>query len=502
MYERFTDRARKVMQLANQEAQRFNHEYIGTEHLLLGLVKLGGGVAATAIKNREVDLRTIRLEVEKLIQSGPEMITMGKLPQTPRAKKTIEYAMEEARNLGHSFVGTEHLILGLMRVKEGVAHNVLTKLGLDLENLRDEVCKLLGTGVERDEMYGGRKQKSKTPALDSFTDDITELARENKLTPVIGRQKEIDQLATVLSRRDCRNAILIGDSGSGRRSIIHGLAQQIVEKTVRNSIVDHRVVLLDQALLVAGTKYRGQFEERVKAMVNEMRRAKNVVLFVPQIYSLARLGLDEETGLSALEMLKFAMLQNQIHCVGTCTSSEYEEFLSADSDLHRFFQRIPVNPLTKEETLEILIGIKKVYETYHNVEIRREALKAAVELSEIYLPHRVMPVTAIGLIDEACARLGLEIGPPDVYEIKCHIKSKVHQIEDAIASRDFDEAAKLRDEIHVLKKELEAELKKWKSEPGSTGVVGIENVIAALSLESGVPEQDIADGNNAPKRDK
>ena len=245
MYDRFTDRARKVMQLANGETQRFNHEYIGTEHILLGLVKEGTGVAAAIIKGHDLDLRTIRLEVEKLVQSGPEMISMGKLPQTPRAKKSLEYAMEEARNLNHSFVGTEHLILGLMRVKEGVAHQVLTKLGLNLEQLREDVCNLVGAGYERREMEGGRKQKLKTPALDTFTEDITELAREGALSPVIGRQKEIDQLTTVLCRRDCRSAMLIGDSGSGRRSVIHGMAQKIVEKAVRPPIVEYRIVLLD-----------------------------------------------------------------------------------------------------------------------------------------------------------------------------------------------------------------------------------------------------------------
>ena len=498
MYDRFTDRARKVMQLANQETQRFNHEYIGTEHILLGLVKEGTGVAAAIIKGHDLDLRTIRLEVEKLVQSGPEMISMGKLPQTPRAKKSLEYAMEEARNLNHAFVGTEHLILGLMRVKEGVAHQVLTKLGLNLEQFREDVCNLVGVGYERREMEGGRKQKLKTPALDTFTEDITELAREGALSPVIGRQKEIDQLTTVLCRRDCRSAMLIGDSGSGRRSVIHGMAQKIVEKAVRPPIVEYRIVLLDQALLVGGTKYRGQFEKRVKAMVNEMRRGKNILLFVPQIHSLARLGLDDDAGLSAFEVLKFAMLQNQINCVGTCTSDEYDEFVAADSDVTRLFQRIAIAPPTKTETLKILEGFKEVYESYHNVEVRDDALQAAVELSDIYLPDKVMPIKAMALIDEACSRLGLDVRSPDVYEIERQIETMDIQKEEAIFDQAFDAAAELRDKMDKLRKQKEAAIKKWNAETESFGIVDVENIVAALSLESGVSEQDIVDRKNAP----
>ncbi|MEN0111218.1 MAG: Clp protease N-terminal domain-containing protein, partial [Planctomycetota bacterium] len=307
MYERFTDRARKVMQLANQEAQRFNHEYIGTEHVLLGLIKEGSGVAANVLKNLDVDLRKIRLEVEKLVQSGPDMVTMGKLPQTPRAKKVIEYSMEEARNLNHNYVGTEHILLGLLREQEGVAAQVLMNLGLKLEEVRDEVLNLLGHGIEgaENERGGrggsdedddepsegsgrsGRKgSRSKTPALDSFGRDLTELAKQKKLDPVIGRAKEIERAIQVLCRRTKNNPVLLGEAGVGKTAIVEGFAQRVVEGNVPELLLERRIVVLDLAMMVAGTKYRGQFEERIKAVMNEVRRAKNTILFIDELHTL------------------------------------------------------------------------------------------------------------------------------------------------------------------------------------------------------------------------
>ena len=288
MYERFTDRARKVMQLANQEAQRFNHEYIGTEHILLGLVKEGSGVAANVLKNLEVDLRKIRIEVEKIVQSGPDMVTMGKLPQTPRAKKVIEYAMEEARNLNHNYVGTEHLLLGLLREQEGVAAQVLMNLALKLEDVREEVLNLLGHGLEAQEGGGGggeRAQgersgkggKSKTPALDSFGRGLTELAKQGKLDPVIGREREIERVIQILCRRQKNNPVLLGEAGVGKTAIVEGFAQMVVDGEVPDLLAERRIVVLDLAMMVAGTKYRGQFEERIKAVMNEVRRAKNTI---------------------------------------------------------------------------------------------------------------------------------------------------------------------------------------------------------------------------------
>ncbi len=309
MYERFTDRARKVMQLANQEAQRFNHEYIGTEHILLGLIKEGSGVAANVLKNLEVDLRKIRLEVEKLVQSGPDMVTMGKLPQTPRAKKVIEYSMEEARNLGHNYVGTEHILLGLLREQEGVAAQVLMNLGLKLEEVREEVLSLLGHGMEGRRLRAGRRHgrrrrrrrrarqgesprsgKSKTPALDSFGRDLTELARQGKLDPVIGREKEIERTMQILSRRTKNNPVLLGEAGVGKTAIVEGFAQRVINGDVPELLADRRIVVLDLAMMVAGTKYRGQFEERIKAVMNEVRRAKNTILFIDELHTLVGAG--------------------------------------------------------------------------------------------------------------------------------------------------------------------------------------------------------------------
>src|SRR3954447_4045922 len=294
MYERFTDRARKVMQLANQEAQRFNHEYVGTEHILLGLVKEGSGVAANVLKNLDVDLRKIRLEVEKIVQSGPDMVTMGKLPQTPRAKKVIEYAIEEARTLNHNYVGTEHLLLGLLREQEGVAAQVLMNLNLKLEEVREEVLNLLGHGMDAGGGGGGgegerasaKGGKSKTPALDSFGRDLTDLARQSKLDPVIGRQNEIERVVQILSRRQKNNPVLLGEAGVGKTAIVEGLAQMIIDGNVPELLRDRRIVVLDLAMMVAGTKYRGQFEERIKAVMNEVRRAKNTILFIDELHTL------------------------------------------------------------------------------------------------------------------------------------------------------------------------------------------------------------------------
>src|ERR671938_950306 len=317
MYERFTDRARKVMQLANQEAQRFNHEYIGTEHILLGLVKEGSGVAANVLKNLDIDLRKIRLEVEKIVQHGPggEQVVMGRLPHTPRAKKVIEYSIEEARNLNHNYVGTEHLLLGLLREQEGVAAQVLMNLGLKLEDVREEVLNLLGHNMDSGEGGGGErtanKGKSKTPALDSFGRDLTELARQGKLDPVIGRQNEIERVIQVLSRRTKNNPVLLGEAGVGKTAIVEGLAQMIIDGNVPELLRDRRIVVLDMAMMVAGTKYRGQFEERIKAVMNEVRRAKNTILFIDELHTLVGAG-GAEGAIDASNVLKPALARGEI----------------------------------------------------------------------------------------------------------------------------------------------------------------------------------------------
>src|SRR3954470_21098495 len=364
MYERFTDRARKVMQLANQEAQRFNHEYIGTEHVLLGLIKEGSGVAANVLKNLDIDLRKIRLEVEKLVQSGPDMVTMGKLPQTPRAKKVIEYAMEEARNLNHNYVGTEHILLGLLREQEGVAAQVLMNLGLKLEDVREEVLSLLGHGMESEGGERGgverggaagaeggsgggsqKSSKSKTPALDSFGRDLTELVRQSKLDPVIGREKEIERAVQILCRRTKNNPVLLGEAGVGKTAIVEGLAQRVIDGNVPEIMSDKRIVVLDLAMMVAGTKYRGQFEERIKAVMNEVRRAKNTILFIDELHTLVGAG-GAEGAIDASNVLKPALARGEIQCIGATTLDEFRKYIEKDSALDRRFQEVLIEPTT------------------------------------------------------------------------------------------------------------------------------------------------------------
>src|SRR5271155_1772287 len=428
MYERFTDRARKVMQLANQEAQRFNHEYIGTEHILLGLVKEGSGVAANVLKNLDIDLRKIRLEVEKIVQTGPggEQVVMGKLPHTPRAKKVIEYSIEEARNLNHNYVGTEHLLLGLLREQEGVAAQVLMNLGLKLEDVREEVLNLLGHNMDSGESSGERtagKSKSKTPALDSFGRDLTELAKQGKLDPVIGRQNEIERVIQVLSRRTKNNPVLLGEAGVGKTAIVEGLAQMVVDSNVPELLRDRRIVVLDLAMMVAGTKYRGQFEERIKAVMNEVRRAKNTILFIDELHTLVGAG-GAEGAIDASNVLKPALARGEIQCIGATTLDEYRKYIEKDSALARRFQEIIIEPSSRPETIEILKGLRDRYETHHRVQITDEALEAAVELSDRYITARCLPDKAIDVIDEAGARVRLRAmtRPPDLKDLDGQIE--------------------------------------------------------------------------------
>ncbi len=507
MYERFTDRARKVMQLANQEAQRFNHEYIGTEHILLGLIKEGSGVAANVLKNLEVDLRKIRLEVEKLVQSGPDMVTMGKLPQTPRAKKVIEYSMEEARNLGHNYVGTEHILLGLLREQEGVAAQVLMNLGLKLEEVREEVLSLLGHGMEGAEgseragslgtgsgqqSQGGESQrsgKSKTPALDSFGRDLTELARQGKLDPVIGREKEIERTMQILGRRTKNNPVLLGEAGVGKTAIVEGFAQRVINGDVPELLADRRIVVLDLAMMVAGTKYRGQFEERIKAVMNEVRRAKNTILFIDELHTLVGAG-GAEGAIDASNVLKPALSRGEIQCIGATTLDEYRKYIEKDSALDRRFQVVMVEPSTKPETIEILKGLRDRYETHHHVQITDDAVEAAVELSSRYITGRCLPDKAIDVIDEAGARVHLKsmTRPPDLKEIDEEVETLNREKEEAVANQDFEKAAALRDQADKLKKKKQMITHEWREKSRATDGVVDEDVIAeVVSKITGIP---------------
>ncbi|HPO93464.1 MAG TPA: ATP-dependent Clp protease ATP-binding subunit [Phycisphaerales bacterium] len=521
MFERFTDRARKVMALANQEAQRFNHEYIGTEHILLGLVKEGSGVGANVLKRLDVDLRKVRLEVEKLVKSGPDMVTMGKLPQTPRAKKVIEYAIEEARNLNHNYVGTEHLLLGLLREHDGVAAQVLMNLGLKLEEVREEVLNLLGADAGESEDVSGSggslggpetagtagagpagagggasasgegkgKGKSKTPALDSFGRDLTELARENQLDPVIGRETEIERLVQVLCRRTKNNPVLLGEAGVGKTAIVEGLAQRIVSADVPDLLHDRRLVVLDLAMMVAGTKYRGQFEERIKAVMNEVRRAQNVILFIDELHTLVGAG-GAEGAIDASNVLKPALARGEIQCIGATTFDEYRKYIEKDAALARRFQSIPVDPPSAEQSIAILKGLRDKYEQHHRVQITDDALKAAVELSDRYISGRVQPDKSIDVIDEAGARVRLKsmTKPPNLAELEGEIERLTIAKDEAVKAADYEKAAELRDQAEQKRREKEQIQRAWRDKSKEVaGTVDEETIAEVVSKMTGVP---------------
>ena len=506
MFERFTDRARKVMALANQEAQRFNHEYIGTEHILLGLVKEGSGVGANVLKNLDVDIKKLRLEIEKLVKSGPDMVTMGKLPQTPRAKKVIEYAIEEARSLNHNYVGTEHILLGLLRETEGIAAQVMMNLGLKLEDVRQEVLNLLGAGVEDNassyqppmgmkmnpnaaQQQAAARSKSKTPALDSFGRDLTELAIKGELDPVIGRATEIERLIQILCRRTKNNPVLLGEAGVGKTAIVEGMAQKIVGHQVPELLKDRRLVVLDLAMMVAGTKYRGQFEERIKAVINEVRRAGNVILFVDELHTLVGAG-GAEGAIDASNVLKPALARGEVQCIGATTFDEYRKYIEKDAALERRFQTIVVEPPNKEETVLILKGLRDRYEQHHRVHFTDIALRAAVELSTRYISGRCLPDKAIDVIDEAGARVRLKnmTPPPDLAEFEARIEKLQAEKDEAVRSADYERAAALRDDIQRILDEKADVQRQWQDKNNEIiGEVNEEVVAEVVSKMTGVP---------------
>ena len=505
MFERFTDRARKVMALANQEAQRFNHDCIGTEHVLLGLVKEGSGVGAQVLKNLDVDIKKLRLEIEKLVKSGPDMVTMGKLPQTPRAKKVIEFAIEEARSLNHNYVGTEHILLGLLREADGIAAQVLMNLGLKLEDVRQEVLNLLGAGVEDNTgtypslgmkmnppngaAAAGVKPKSKTPALDSFGRDLTELASKGELDPVIGRVTEIERLIQILCRRRKNNPVLLGEAGVGKTAIVEGLAQKIDQHQAPEILKEKRIVVLDLAMMVAGTKYRGQFEERIKAVINEVRRAGNVILFVDELHTLVGAG-GAEGAIDASNVLKPALARGEVQCIGATTFDEYRKYVEKDAALERRFQTIIVEPPNKEETVQILKGLRDRYEKHHRVRFTNEALYQAVELSSRYISGRCLPDKAIDVIDEAGARVRLKnmTPPPNLAEFEAKIEKLQTEKDEAVRGADYERAAALRDDIQRILDEKAEIQRQWQEKSDKVvGDVDAEVVAEVVSKMTGVP---------------
>jgi ATP-dependent Clp protease ATP-binding subunit ClpC len=506
MFDRFTDRAKKVMSFARQEAMKFNHEYIGTEHILLGLVQEGSGVAANVLKNMNIDLEKIRHEVEKIVKTGPSMVTMGQLPFTPRAKKVLELSMEEASQLSHNYIGTEHLLLGLIRENEGIAAQVMMNLGVKLEEVREEVLEFLGASDSNHEEEadsdssgggsGGSSQsqgsgKSKTPALDSFGRDLTELAREGKLDPVIGRDQEIERVIQILSRRTKNNPVLLGEAGVGKTAIVEGLAQKIIKASVPEVLRRKRLVVLDLAMMVAGTKYRGQFEERIKAVMTEVRRAKDVMLFIDELHTLVGAG-GAEGAIDASNVLKPALSRGEVQCIGATTLDEYRKYIEKDGALERRFQTVNVEPPTPEQAFEILKGLRDKYEAHHRVTYTDDALQQAVELSTRYITGRFLPDKAIDVIDEAGARLRIKsmTAPPDLQEMDKEIARLSKEKEEAVANQDFERAADLRDQAFKLgkkKEEIQREWRERESSRESGGQVDGEVIAETVSKMTGVP---------------
>ncbi len=513
MFDRFTDRAKKVMSFARQEAMKFNHEYIGTEHILLGLVQEGSGVAANVLKNMNIDLEKIRHEVEKIVKTGPSMVTMGQLPFTPRAKKVLELSMEEASNLSHNYIGTEHLLLGLIRENEGIAAQVLMNLGVKLDEVREEVLEFLGASDnnQEEESEGGESMggsagpsqpstpsatgqsagKSKTPALDSFGRDLTELAREGKLDPVIGRDGEIERVIQILSRRTKNNPVLLGEAGVGKTAIVEGLAQRIVKGNVPEILRRKRLVVLDLAMMVAGTKYRGQFEERIKAVMTEVRRAKDVMLFIDELHTLVGAG-GAEGAIDASNVLKPALARGEVQCIGATTLDEYRKYIEKDGALERRFQTVNVEPPNPEQALEILKGLRDKYEAHHRVTYTEGALQAAVEMSTRYITGRFLPDKAIDVIDEAGARIRIKsmTAPPDLREMDAEITRLSKEKEEAVANQDFERAADLRDQAFKLGKKKEEIQRDWRERETnreSGGTVDEDVIAETVSKMTGIP---------------
>ncbi len=493
----FTPRAQQVLALARKEADRFNHNYVGTEHLLLGLIKLGQGVAVNVLQKMGLDLETVRMEVEKQVGSGPETKMVGNIPYTPRVKKVLALAGKEAKALNHSYVGTEHILLGLLREGEGVAARVLKSLEVDIERTRNEILKELDpnfTPPESEQEGGGEpssKKDVKTPALRAFGRDLTELAKKNELDPVIGRHNEIERVIQVLCRRTKNNPVLLGEAGVGKTAIAEGLAQEIASGNVPELLREKKVITLDLALMVAGTKYRGQFEERIKAVMDEIRRSKNVILFIDELHTIVGAG-SAEGAMDASNIIKPALSRGELQCIGATTLNEYRKYIEKDAALERRFQTVKVEAPTVEETILILKGLRPKYEAHHKAKLTDEALETAVKLSERYITGRFLPDKAIDVMDEAGARARINAmtRPPDVKEIEKEIEDIRVEKEAAIKAQDFEKAAALRDKEKQTKEKLDGILAKWREEREEKEVlVTADDMMHIISKVTGVPLQ-------------
>ncbi|HJX98949.1 MAG TPA: ATP-dependent Clp protease ATP-binding subunit [Chthoniobacterales bacterium] len=491
----FTPRAQQVLQLARKEADRFNHNYVGTEHLLLGLIKLGQGVAVNVLQKMGLDLETVRMEVEKQVGSGPETKIVGNIPYTPRVKKVLALAGKEAKALNHSYVGTEHILLGLLREGEGVAARVLKSLEIDIERTRNEILKELDPNFTPSEAEEGgeptSKKDVKTPALRAFGRDLTELAKKGELDPVIGRRNEIERVIQVLCRRTKNNPVLIGEAGVGKTAIAEGLAQEIASGNVPELLRDKRVVTLDLALMVAGTKYRGQFEERIKAVMDEIRRSKNVILFIDELHTIVGAG-SAEGAMDASNIIKPALSRGELQCVGATTMNEYRKYIEKDAALERRFQTVKVDAPTIDEAIEILKGLRPKYEAHHKAKLTDEALETAVKFSERYITGRFLPDKAIDVMDEAGARARINAmtRPPDIKEIEKDIEAIRLQKEASIKAQDFEKAASLRDKEKQTKEKLDSILAKWRQEREEKEVlVTADDMMHIIAKVTGVPLQ-------------
>jgi len=505
----FTDRVRKVLAMAREEAIRLQHDYVGTEHILLGLIREGEGVAAAVLQNLSVDLEQIHERVEESVRKGKATIALGELPYTSRAKKVLEFAMAEARDFNHSYVGTEHLLLGLLREEKGIAAQVLNSLGVTLDDARGETLKVLGSEMSPSEPAGigggtaegtpgaasGKpgEKKSKTPALDHFCRDLTVLAAEDKLDPTIGRADEIERVIEILCRRKKNNPVLIGEPGVGKTALVEGLAQIIAAGEVTEALKDHRVLALDMAAVIAGTKYRGQFEERLKAVMNEIQQSKTVILFIDELHTLVGAGAAEGA-IDASNMLKPALARGELQCIGASTLNEYRKYIEKDGALERRFQPVIVDPPAVEETVEILKGLRGHYEDHHRVIIPDDALEHAAKLSDRYITDRFLPDKAIDVIDEAGARarIASQVPPADVEELKEQLAEIAGRKEEAIGDQDFERAAELRDEEREFSQQIRARKEAWEEERKQhRPSITTEEVAFIVGRWTGIPVQRI-----------
>lgn len=489
MFGRFTERAQKVLALSQEEAVRLGHNNIGTEHILLGLVSEGDGIAAKALQAIGLGADKIREEVESLIGKGNQVSQT--IHYTPRAKKVIELSMDEARKLGHSYVGTEHILLGLIREGEGVAARVLNNLGVSLNKARQQVLQLLGSNESTNSQNGRTSQNTNatTPTLDSLARDLTAIAKEGNIDPVIGREKEIERVIQVLSRRTKNNPVLIGEPGVGKTAVAEGLAQQIVENEVPEILRDKRVMTLDMGTVVAGTKYRGEFEDRLKKVMEEIRHANNVILFIDELHTLIGAG-GAEGAIDASNILKPSLARGELQCIGATTLDEYRKYIEKDAALERRFQPIQVNEPSVEESILILQGLRDRYEAHHRVTITDDAIEAAAKLSDRYIADRFLPDKAIDLIDEAASKVRLRsyTTPPNLKELEQNLEEVRKEKDAAVQSQEFEKAASLRDNEQQLRKELEETETKWKEKQGQeNSEVVVEDIASVVSTWTGVP---------------